>query len=188
MEKKSIILPWAGKWIPVRRAWNSLHNRRYIQILTSQFSIHLYWNVTNTTDNKDRKRKKTEFQSCFKLRNKILEMFILEKSSFYTDYVNIFQICWAHTYSFFIRSEDVKIQRCLNYNFTYFIIWNKMIIKKSKGWWDGSVGKSTRLFFQRSGVQIPATTWWLTTICNEIWLPLLECLKTATVYLHIINK
>jgi hypothetical protein len=30
------------------------------------------------------------------------------------------------------------------------------------------VGKSTRLLFQRSGVQIPATTWWLTTIRNEI--------------------
>jgi hypothetical protein len=64
------------------------------------------------------------------------------------------------------------------------------ILDKSKlvGWWDGSVGKSTRLLFRRSEVQIPATTWWLTTICNEIWLPLLECLKTATVYLHIINK
>jgi hypothetical protein len=57
-----------------------------------------------------------------------------------------------------------------------------------KGWWDGSVGKSTRLLFQRSGVQIPATTWWLTTIRNKIWCPLLVCLKTATVYLHIINK
>ena len=63
------------------------------------------------------------------------------------------------------------------------------------GWWDGSVGKSTRLLFRRSSsnpskkrVQIPATTWWLTTIRNKIWLPLLECLKTATVYLHIINK
>jgi hypothetical protein len=30
-------------------------------------------------------------------------------------------------------------------------------------------------------VQIPATTWWLTTIRKEIRLPLLECLKTATV-------
>jgi hypothetical protein len=57
------------------------------------------------------------------------------------------------------------------------------------GWWDGSVGKSTRLLFWRSRVQIPATTWWLTTIRNKIWLPLLVCLKTATVYLHIIiNK
>jgi hypothetical protein len=56
------------------------------------------------------------------------------------------------------------------------------------GWWDGSVGKSTRLLFRRSKVQIPATTWWLTTTRNEIWCPLLECLKTATVYLHIINK
>jgi hypothetical protein len=57
------------------------------------------------------------------------------------------------------------------------------------GWWDGSVGKSTRLLFRRSRVQIPATTWWLTTIYNKIWLPLLVCLKTATVYLHIIiNK
>jgi hypothetical protein len=60
--------------------------------------------------------------------------------------------------------------------------------KTNSGWWDGSVGKSTRLLFWRSGVQIPATTWWHTTICNEIWLLLLECLKTATVYLHIINK
>jgi hypothetical protein len=59
---------------------------------------------------------------------------------------------------------------------------------KFLGWWDGSVGKSTRLLFRRSGVQIPATTWWLTTIRNKIWRPLLECLKTATVYLHIINK
>jgi hypothetical protein len=41
---------------------------------------------------------------------------------------------------------------------------------------------------QRSWIQIPATTWWLTTICNEIWCPLLGCLKTATVHLHIINK
>jgi hypothetical protein len=36
------------------------------------------------------------------------------------------------------------------------------------GWWDGSVVKSTRLLLRRSGVQIPATTWWLTTIRNEI--------------------
>jgi hypothetical protein len=57
------------------------------------------------------------------------------------------------------------------------------------GWWDGSVGKSTQLLFWRSGVQIPATTWWLTTIRNKIWLPLLVCLKIATEYLHIIiNK
>jgi hypothetical protein len=53
-----------------------------------------------------------------------------------------------------------------------------------RGWWDGSVGRSTRLLFRRSGVQIPATTWWLTTMRNEIWLPLLECLRTATVYLQ----
>jgi hypothetical protein len=33
-----------------------------------------------------------------------------------------------------------------------------------RGWRDGSVGKSTRLLFRRSGVQIPATMWWLTTI------------------------
>jgi hypothetical protein len=30
----------------------------------------------------------------------------------------------------------------------------------------------------------PATTWWLTNICNGIWCPLLVCLKTATVYSH----
>jgi hypothetical protein len=38
------------------------------------------------------------------------------------------------------------------------------------------------LLFQRSWFQILATTWWLTTIRNEIWCPLLECLKTATVF------
>ena len=32
---------------------------------------------------------------------------------------------------------------------------------------------------------IPAATWWLTTICNEIRCPLLGCLKTATAYSHI---
>jgi hypothetical protein len=65
---------------------------------------------------------------------------------------------------------------------------NRYLKTPAMGWWDGSVGKSTRLLFWRSRVQIPATTWWLTTIPNEIWCPLLECLKTATVYLHIINK
>jgi hypothetical protein len=49
----------------------------------------------------------------------------------------------------------------------------QMLLRLGPGWWDGSVGKSTRLLFRRSGVQIPATTWWLTTIRNEIWLPLL---------------
>jgi hypothetical protein len=49
-------------------------------------------------------------------------------------------------------------------------------------------GEEHWLLFQRSWVQIPATTWWLTTIRNETWCPLLVCLKTATVYLHIRNK
>ena len=44
------------------------------------------------------------------------------------------------------------------------------------------------LLFQRSWVQIPATIWWLATIRNEIWHPFLECLKSATVYLHINKK
>jgi len=48
-------------------------------------------------------------------------------------------------------------------------------------------GKEHRLLFQRSWVQFPATTWWLTAICNEIWWPFLVCL-TATVYSHKINK
>jgi hypothetical protein len=48
-----------------------------------------------------------------------------------------------------------------------------------KGWRDGSTVKSTRLLFLRSRVQFPATTWWLTTICNGIWCPLLVCLRTA---------
>jgi len=48
--------------------------------------------------------------------------------------------------------------------------------------------KEHRLLFRRFSVQFPATTWWLTTICSEIWCPLLMCLKTATVYLYRINK
>ena len=51
-----------------------------------------------------------------------------------------------------------------------------------RGWRDGSA----RLLSRRSWVQIPATTWWLTTTHNEIWLPFLVHLKTATVYLCII--
>jgi hypothetical protein len=71
---------------------------------------------------------------------------------------------------------------------TFTHIPNHSFEKYLLGWWDGSMGKSTRLLFRRFRVQIPATTWWLTTIHNKIWLPLLDCLKTATVYLHIINK
>ena len=50
------------------------------------------------------------------------------------------------------------------------------------------MAQQVRLLFQRSWVQVPATSWCLTTTCNEIWCPLVGCLKTATVYLHIINK
>jgi hypothetical protein len=42
---------------------------------------------------------------------------------------------------------------------------------KKGGWQNGSVGKSTDLFFRRSWVQIPATSWWLTTICNGDPMP-----------------
>jgi hypothetical protein len=35
---------------------------------------------------------------------------------------------------------------------------------------------------------VPSTTWWLTNIHNEIWCPLLGCLKTDTVYLNKYNK
>ena len=41
------------------------------------------------------------------------------------------------------------------------------------------------LLFWRSWVQIPATTWRLTTIYNGIRCPLLECLKRVTVYSYI---
>jgi hypothetical protein len=56
------------------------------------------------------------------------------------------------------------------------------------GWRDGSGVKSTDCSSGGPEFKIPATTWWLTTICNEIGCPLLVCLKTATVYLHIISK
>jgi hypothetical protein len=48
------------------------------------------------------------------------------------------------------------------------------------------VGKSTDCSSKGHEFKIRATTWWLTTICNKIWCPLLVGLKTATVYLDII--
>jgi hypothetical protein len=109
-------------------------------------------------------------------------------------------ITMYHTFSFFLflihtpRFKE-KLRSCLEFLALVFIpqTWSFLAFSltwkwEEGGWWDGSVGKSTWLLFRRSRVQIPATIWWLTTICNEIWLPLLVCLKTATVYLHIINK
>jgi hypothetical protein len=66
------------------------------------------------------------------------------------------------------------------------IMWKGKKGKKRVGWRDISVVKGTGCSFWRSWVQIPATKWWLPTICNEIWGPLLGCQKTVTVYLHII--
>ena len=53
-----------------------------------------------------------------------------------------------------------------------------------QGWRDGSVGKSTDC----SSRSPEFNSQQLTTMRNEIGCPLLVCLKTATVYLHIINK
>jgi hypothetical protein len=81
-----------------------------------------------------------------------------------------------------LLQHKLHLQPCSR---AFFLLFKICVVR---GWWDGSVGKSTRLLFRRSEVQIPATTWWLTTTRNEIWCPLLVRLKTATVYLHIINK
>jgi hypothetical protein len=37
-----------------------------------------------------------------------------------------------------------------------------------RDWRGGSAVKSTKLLFQQSWVHFPATTWWLTSICNGI--------------------
>jgi hypothetical protein len=77
------------------------------------------------------------------------------------------------------------------FNFTITIYLGKdfVCLKIILGWKDGSAVKSTHwLLFQRPPVQFPATTWWLTTICNGIRCPLLVCLKTATVYSYTINS
>jgi hypothetical protein len=63
--------------------------------------------------------------------------------------------------------------------------WAKMLPQLE--WWE-AVRKNHWLLFQRSWVHFPATTWWLTTICNGIWCPLLVCLKTATVHPYKWNK
>ena len=64
-----------------------------------------------------------------------------------------------------------------------------VILKKGTGLVRWLRGQEHWRLSRRSWVQIPATTWWLTTIHNEIWHPLLVCLKTTTEYLDIIiNK
>jgi hypothetical protein len=64
------------------------------------------------------------------------------------------------------------------------------IFIKTLRWGTGEMAQGLRALtaLPKVLIQIPATTWHLTTICNEIWCTLLECLKTATLYLHIINK
>jgi hypothetical protein len=47
---------------------------------------------------------------------------------------------------------------------------------------------ASRVLGLKACATTPASTRWLSTICNEISCPLLGCLKTATEYLHIINK
>jgi len=50
--------------------------------------------------------------------------------------------------------------------------------------WAGGMAQRLRTLAALPEVlsSIPATTWWLTTICNGIWCPLLVCLKIVTVY------
>jgi hypothetical protein len=57
--------------------------------------------------------------------------------------------------------------------------------KMNMGWRDGSAAKSTDC---SSRVQFPATTWWLTTICNGVWCPLLVSKESNGGVMHIINK
>lgn len=42
----------------------------------------------------------------------------------------------------------------------------KLLLKAHQGWRDGSVVKSTGLFFQRTHIQFPEPTWQLTTVSN----------------------
>ena len=58
----------------------------------------------------------------------------------------------------------------------------------SWGWRAGSAVKNTERSSEGSEFKSQQPLGWFTTIHNKIWHLLLECLKTATVYLHIINK
>jgi hypothetical protein len=61
------------------------------------------------------------------------------------------------------------------------------IVSKSTGTlWAGEMAQGLRALTALPEVlsPIPATKWWLTTICNGVWCPLLVCLKTATVCSH----
>jgi hypothetical protein len=65
---------------------------------------------------------------------------------------------------------------------------NKQTKKRHECWRDGSVVKSTDCPSKRSWVQFPVTPWWLTTVCNGIWYPLLACLKTTMVYSYTLKN
>ena len=55
--------------------------------------------------------------------------------------------------------------------------------------WTGEMAQQVRALTALPKVLNSATTWWLTATRNEIWCPLLVCVKSATGYLHIIiNK
>ena len=58
----------------------------------------------------------------------------------------------------------------------------------SWGWRAGSAVKNTERSSEGSEFKSQQPLGWFTTIHNKIWHLLLECLKTATFYLHIINK
>jgi hypothetical protein len=61
-------------------------------------------------------------------------------------------------------------------------------INLEQGWKDGSAVKRTDCSSTRPKFNSQQPQWWLTTICNGIWCPLLVCLKIATGYSYTVNK
>ena len=93
-------------------------------------------------------------------------------------------VWWCKPVSLALKKPSGQVKRIIRLRLAWATQWDFILKKKIQGWRDGSVVKSTDVLSSN-----PTTTWWLTTIRDGIWCPLLVCLKTATVYLHIIvNK
>jgi len=81
-----------------------------------------------------------------------------------------------------LKSKCVRDSYCSTQNSTQpTTIWANDYVQKNckQGLERWLRGYQHCLFFQRSWVQFPVTTRWLTTICNEIECPLLACRHTC---------
>jgi hypothetical protein len=88
----------------------------------------------------------------------------------------MFRIPWKHAGKQDFREDQdaaifkVRVPEGTPKHFCLFGVWIKEILESRT--WAGEMAQRLKatgcLLFQRSQVQFPTTTWWLTTICNGI--------------------